>query len=292
MKKGLFFIIMAGALWGTSCLFVHTLAPYGFSSGQMTAMRFIFAFLGMLFYCLLFRRASLRMHRRDLPLFLICGASLFGTASFYFESMQLTTSSTAVVLMYLAPVPIMLVSVLFFGERFSVKKGIAVAAMLIGCALVAGVIGNFKPDTLGVVMGLLSAASYAIYNIFNKLEARRGIDPYCSTLYTFLFSSLIATCLCQPWELPALIGQRPLFLMGIFLVLGLSTGLFPYLLYAISLKSLSVGVASSMSIIEPMTGALLGFIVYRDPLTVPSLVGILLIICAVFLLGSGETKHA
>ncbi len=289
MKKGLFLIVMAGIMWGTSCVFVNLFAPYGFSSAQMTTMRIGLSFVGMLLYCLIFNRRALRVDPRHIILFVICGITLFGTAAFYYEAMQLTSVATAVMLMYISPVPIMIISVLFLGEKFTGKKGIAVALMLVGCAFVAGVIGNFKPNTLGVIMGLLSAAAYTVYNVFTKMESRKKIDPVSSTLYTFLFATVCALIVCKPWEIPGLIAQNPLFLAPMFLVHSTVTCLLPYLLYSISLKRLSVGIASALSIIEPMSGALLGFLVYRDRLTPSTLLGIVLIVGSVFLLGISES---
>ncbi len=275
-------------MWGTSCLFVSWFAPYGFTSGQMTTCRMTIAFAILFTYCLIFRRDAIKIKPKDLLLYFACGAMMFATATFYYESMQLTTASTAVVLMYISPVPIMIISVLCLGESFSVKKGIATGAMLIGCALVAGIIGNFKPNFVGLLMGLLSAVSYTAYNIFNKVSAKRNTDPFTASLYTYMFAAICALILCKPWEIPAIIAENPKVIIPGLILHGLVTCLLPYLIYTISLKFLSVGIASCMSIIEPMTGALLGFIVFKDPLSVPTILGIILIIASVFLLGVSE----
>ncbi len=291
MKKGLVLIALAGVMWGSSCVFVNFFAPYGFDSRNMTAIRMTVSFLGLLAVCLCTDRGALRIRRaKDLLLFVGCGTSMFATAAFYYEAIRLTTASTAVVLMYLSPVPIMLFSVLFFQERFTARKGVAVGLMLVGCALVSGIIGSFKPHPLGIGMGLLSAASYTAYNLFNKLAARRGIDPFCTTVYTFLFAALCALLFGKPWELPALLAQRPGLLIPTALLHAVVTCLGPYLLYSISLKTLSVGVASSLSIIEPMSASLLGILLYKDPLTPFSLLGMLLVIASVLLLGIGEKE--
>ncbi len=288
MKKGLPLIITAGIMWGMSCVFVNFFAPYGFKSGHMVTMRMLFAFLGLLIYCAIFDRKALKFKWRDLPLFILCGASMCATATFYYESMQLTSASTAVVLMYLSPVPIMLLSVLFLGEKFNLKKGIATGLMIVGCALVAGIVGGFRPNALGIVMGLLSAASYTVYCLFNKLSARRKIDPFSTSLYTFLFAAITALLTGRPWEMLPLIGERPFVFLPMFLLHSLVTCLLPYLFYTISLKYISVGVSAALCIIEPMTGALLGFLVYGDPLGFANISGIILIIAAVFLLGISE----
>ncbi len=288
MKKGIILIVIAGFMWGTAGIFVNFLSPFGFSSQQMTATRLFVSFLGMFIYCLIFNRKAFRTKAKDLLLYVVCGLTLYGTAAFYYESMQLTSVSISVMLMYISPVPIMLLSVLFLGERFNFKKGIAVLTMLIGCALVAGVFGADKPSLLGVMMGLLSAAAYTVYNIFTKLEAKRQIAPVTSTLYAFFFAMVTAAVFCRPWEIPSLIAQKPLPILPVLLVHSMMTCLLPYFLYSISLKRLSVGVASALSIIEPMSGALIGVLVFWERLTVYTICGILLVVFSVVLLAFSE----
>ena len=55
------YIILAGVLWGTSGIFVHYLAPLGFTSYQMTATRAIVSFLCILTYVLCRNRSLLRI---------------------------------------------------------------------------------------------------------------------------------------------------------------------------------------------------------------------------------------
>ncbi len=289
MKKGFTFIILAGVFWGSSGVFSSLLSQYGFSAFQITAMRISSAFLMLFIYCLIAHREALRATKRELLLCLLSGISLFGTAGCYFTSMRMTSISTAVVLMYIAPVPVMIFSVLFLGERLTAKKTVASVLMLVGCALVAGIIGDFKPDFLGVLLGLLSGISYASYNILTKIEVRCGIRPMTATLYTFLFAALSSVIFCRVWEIPALVAQNTAFTLTTAVACGLLTCVLPYMLYSYSLKVLPVGTASALSIVEPMSASIIGFIVYREAASVFSLCGIGLIIFSVLLLGLSES---
>ncbi len=293
MKKGFAFIIAAGILWGSSGVFSNLLSQYGFSAFQITALRISSAFLMLFAYCLITHRDALRVSKRELLLCIFSGICLFGTAGCYFASMQMTSISTAVVLMYISPVPVMIFSVMFFGEKLTPKKAVASALMLVGCALVAGIIGDFKPNIFGVALGVLSGLAYAAYNILTKIEVRRGIKPMTATLYTFLFAALSAIIFCRVWELPALIAQNAAFTLPTAVACGLFTCVLPYILYSHSLKILPVGTASALSIIEPMSASVIGFIVYREAASVFSLCGIGLIIFSVLLLGLSESnkKH-
>ena len=87
MKKAFLYIILAGIFWGTSGIFVHYLAPYGFSSLQMTFVRGAVSFIGMLLYVLICRRRALRVRALDLLCCVFIGITLFLTGSCYFTSM-------------------------------------------------------------------------------------------------------------------------------------------------------------------------------------------------------------
>lgn len=283
-KQAILFIVIAGVLWGTSGIFVHLLAPYGYSALQMTALRGTVALFCMLAFVLMRNRGALRVNPRHLPLFLGIGISLFGTAACYFVSMQHTSVATAVVLMYTAPVYVLIFSVLFLKERLSVLKVLAVAGMLIGCALVSGIVGGLRFDPLGILMGVLAGVAYGGYNILTKIALQKKASPFSTTLYGFLFMSVIALSCCQPLEILSHTEKRPALLIPLILALGLVTYIIPYTLYTLAMRVLPAGTTSALGIMEPMSATLFGIFLLNEPITPFSVVGIVLILgCAVLL---------
>ena len=290
MKRTAFFlIILAGVLWGTSGIFVHLLVPYGFSSAQMTFFRALVSALSILVCILLKRRSLLRVRADLLLLYAASGLGFFGTATGYFYSMQATSVSTAVMLMYTAPILVMLFSVLFFGEKLTVKKGVCVLAMFGGCILVSGGIGGLRFDLFGICIGLLSGISYSAYNILTKAAMRRGGDPTAATFYCFAFATGIAFFTCDPASLPARIALAPTQTTLLLLALGIFTCVLPYLLYSLSLKTLPAGTASALAIVEPMSATIFSVVLFHEPLDLSATVGILLILGAVTLLSKNES---
>ena len=120
--RSFLFVILTGILWGTSGIFVNRMATFGLSSFQMTALRGAVSCLGLWGFALIFDRSLLRVRLRQLLLLAAIGASLFGTSGFYFWSLQASSISTAVVLMYTAPVIVMIFSVAFLGEKITKLK--------------------------------------------------------------------------------------------------------------------------------------------------------------------------
>ncbi len=288
MKRAFIYIILAGILWGTSGFFVKALSPYGFTAPQMSFFRATVSLAVIGGFAAFFDRSVFRVRGRDLPLLIAGGVSLFGTGTAYYASMQMTSVSTAVVLMYTAPILVMLYSVTFLGEKLTWLKGISVGGMLAGCGLVSGIIGGMRFDLVGVLVGLLSGISYAAYNIFTKLQMRRGIAPLTATFYCFLTAACVSFFACDPASIPTRIAKAPLPVTLLILGIGVITYVLPYFFYTNSLKVLPVGTASALGIVEPMAATVFSILFFHERITVASACGILLILGSIFLLSRSK----
>jgi drug/metabolite transporter (DMT)-like permease len=282
------FIILAGIGWGTSPIFVHYLAPYGFTSQQMTAVRGTVSFICMLLYVLISNRKLFKIRFKDLILCAFVGATLFGSAFCYYTAMQMTSASTAVVLMYTAPIYVMLFSVLFLGERFSKGKVVALIMMLLGCCLVSGIITGLKFNVWGILVGILTSFVYAAYNILTKVSMQRKLHAITVTLYSFMFMCIIALSICKPLDLIENIASAPLPTIPLCIGLAVATFVLPFFLFTWSMKYLPAGIASALSVVEPMAATVFSAVLFLEIPDIPSIIGILLILAAVYLLGRSE----
>ena len=290
--KAFIYIILAGILWGTSGLFVNFIKPYGLTSLQMTAARGAISFLAMLIYAVIYslikkKSGLFKFKPINFLFFIPIGITLFSTAALYYSSMQLTSVSTAVVLMYMAPVYVMIFSVIFLKERLSTLKVISLIAMLLGCCLVSGLIGGIKFDLIGIILGFLSGISYAIYNIITKIALKKN-DAVFTTAWSFLFMAVIAAVSSKPHEIFTIASKDPLPVIPLLLGLGIATFVTPYFLYTLAMRDLPAGTAAALGIIEPMAATVFSIIFLNEKLTVLPAIGIILILLAVFMLGKAE----
>ena len=286
MKKTSFiYIIAAGIMWGTSGIFVKFLTPYGYSSLDLTALRGIISFIFFLTYAAIRERSAFKTNLTQLLYFLGIGLALFGTAGFYFLSMQATSISTAVVLMYTAPIYVTVFSALFLGEEFSKSKIMSLVMMFAGCCLVSGIIGGMKFDALGILFGVISGLSFASYNILTKMCMQKSISPISANLYGSAFMMIIALCFSSPKRIVASTAQEPLLLLPAVLALGLVTFVLPYLFYALGMKDLHAGTASILSTVEPLSACIFGIVLFDEKPNIFSDIGIALILFAIVLLG-------
>ncbi len=286
MKKQAFvYIFLASLGWGMSGVFVYFLSPYGFTSFQMTGARGIVSFLCMLAYAMIYDRRSFRINLSELVIFVFNGVALFCTAAFYYTSMQLSSVSTAVVLMYSAPIYVMLFSVLFLGEHFSAPKLFSVGLVVFGCVLVSGIVSDLSTDAFGILFGVMSGVAYAAYNILTKISMRRGSNPASANLYTFMSVSAIALVFADPLGTVATAASAPGVTVPLLAGIGIVTFVLPYFLYTMAMKSLPAGVAASLAILEPMIATVISVVFLGDRLDILKTLGIILILTAVFLLG-------
>lgn len=291
MKKLSFvLVIIAGILWGTSTIFVYWMAPMGFSSLQMTFVRALVTFFAMAVYVLIKDRGLFKLRLKELLLFICSGVAFFGTASCYYKSMQMTSASTAVVLMYTAPVLVMIYSVAFLGERLTRLKILSVAGMFLGCFLVSGIIGGLKYNIPGILIGLLSGISYSAYNVFTKIQMKNGSNPIKAVLYSFLVATVLSALVSEPLAIEGIVMSKPITAVLLMAGIGICTCVLPYFMYTMALEHLSAGTASAMGIIEPMAATVLSVVFLGERLTIPALCGIILILASVYLISKAEAE--
>lgn len=281
-------IVGAGILWGAMGIFVRHLQTLGLTALQISAVRLTVAaivFLGALFFS---GKEKRRIEAKDLGWFALTGViSVFLMSVFYFSAISLSSMAVAAILLYTAPFFVLLVSVICFGEPMTVSKAVALAAAFVGCVLVTG---TGKASFWGIIVGILSAVSYASYSIFGTVLLKK-YTPLTVTAYSFLFAAAGALVVCN---LPEVIvkltaagkgGSTAVWCFGI----GIVTAAAPFSLYTAGLRRTPAGKAAILAFVEPMVAAVLGAAVFHEALGIGGILGIVLIIGAVCIL-NGKTE--
>ncbi len=279
-----FLVILAGVFWGSMGIFVRALGKYGFSPVQIVCIRVT---LAALLFCAILPagRSGARPALRDLPLFLGLGLGsiLFFTVC-YFYSISVMSLSAAAILLYTSPVWIMLMSVAFFREKITAVKLISLALAFGGCALVSGFSGKGL-TAAGILAGLGSGIGYGLYSILGTVALRR-FSPYAVTAGAFLTAAAGSWVICRPGEMLSKFAAAPSLpqLFGLCVLTAIVTAVIPFLSYTLGLRNLEASRAGILATVEPMTAAVVGILVFSEPVTALSALGIALILSAVVLL--------
>lgn len=277
-------ILLSGIFWGLMGLFVRTFSAYGFGSAHVAFLRLGVGALIFAVIMLIKDRKLFYIKLRDLPIFLglgVCSLSFFTVC--YFKAIEMMSLASAAILLYTSPIWVMLMSALFFKEKLTGRKLLALAMAFGGCVLVSGIDGGGM-SMKALLCGLGAGFGYALYSIFGTV-ALRHYDTLTVTFYGFMFGALGCFAAGSPAALAASFASAPTVTMLWFVpTAALVSAVIPYLAYTQGLKTVEAGKASVIATIEPVVAALVGIVLYHEVLSISAKLGIILVLDAILLL--------
>ena len=291
--KAYFYIVTAAVLWGIISIFMSALSKMGLNSIGTAAVRFIISALLMSAYYVLKDRTKFRIKIKDFWLFLGTGiAGLLFFSLCYFVTINNIGVAFAVVFLYTAPIFVSIISAIAFKEAMGKTKIISVIITFIGCIFVSEMLSaNEKIGLTSLLVALGAGFGYGLYTIFCKALILRNYESETITLYTFIVSSVGILPLLPYGNLECIMNPQGILWA---VLLALFSAVVPYLLYSKGLELVDASVASVLSTIELVVGAVVGFVVFKEQLSISKIIGILLILVAVnlgyFVIRKGKDK--
>jgi len=287
MGKHRLFILAAAFLWGGTGVYFKELSARGAEPIQIVLMRTSIAMLGLGILLLCTNRISFRIHLKDLWCFI--GTGMLSLLLFnwcFFRAVEEVGMAVAGVLLYTAPAIVTVLSALLFKEKLKLPGWGVLAVILLGCALVSGIVGSTSGTNItGILYGLGAGFGYALYSIFGRYSLIRGYSPQTITFYTFMFCTLgcIPVVAAATGPSPQLLASDPSVWM-FALALGSLGCLFPYLLYTKGLSGVTGATASMTAAFEPVVAALFGVFLYSEILSLWQGAGMALVLGGIILL--------
>ena len=254
--------------------------------------RAVSAFVLLLIALVVFRRSDLRARLRDVPFFAVFGVAGLAMVHFtYFKTISLTNVATAILLEYLAPVIVLVVSVVFLRHRFSWSLPAGVALSVTGCALVVGAFGGggIVVSPAGIAWGLASAVFFALYSIMGTVAAGR-FSPYTTLVWGLGFASIFWVAVLGPGPLVRLFSQ-PQTAIAVLLMAVVST-VVPFAAFLIALGHIAPTNATVTSTVEPVIAGIGAFFLFGESLSPTQIVGGLLVLSAIVVVQSADRSVA
>ena len=266
----------------------------GLSAFRLTQIRTMGAFLVLFLYVYLKNKSSLRINRKELPIFIAFG--LFGFAAvnlFYFLAIQRLNVGVALIIEFTAPIWIVL------WMRFIQKKIVSklmwwgLVIGLTGLVLIAQVWRGLTLDGLGVTFALLDAFALALYFLVG--EKLVGVKSSEATMAWGFGVSSAFFAIIQPWwtfpfeELGRVVGLTgrlagisipTYYLILWIIVLGTAV---PYFLVLNGLRGLSAATSSSIGMLEPVFGGIFAWIFLYEKLNFIQSVGAVVVLIGIYL---------
>jgi len=284
-NRGYWFVFLAACLWGTNGT-AQVLAPEAAQPLIIGTLRI--ALGGLTLLAIAWFRGVLRDEQRW-PFW----PTLFGALSmaayqlFFFAGVERTGVAVGTIV-GIGSTPILAgpIGYLVRGEKPSRRWLAATLLGLVGCGLLIIVGESIKLDLLGIFLATCAGGSYAIFATASKSLLEKHA-PEAVMAVTFSLGALFV--------LPLLFGAQLNWLaqpngLLVILHLGVVTAALAYILFAHGLRQVKVATAATLTLAEPLTAGLLGFFFLRELLTLPALLGILLIFAGLVVL-STEQAH-
>lgn len=284
-------IIIAGLFWGSMGIFVRHLGDLGFTSIQIASLRLSCAAIIYVLILLVKDRKGFRIALKDIPLFLGLGllSILFFTYC-YFTAIQIMTMSTAAILLYTSPIWVMLMSCIFFKEKLTVPKVIALILAFAGCAFVSGIGGDSKLTVFGILVGLGSGIGYGLYSILGTVALRK-YSTYTVTTYTFIVAGLGSFLVADTPDMISKIQATNVpETLGFVLLTSVITAVIPYLLYTLGLSKTIASRAAILATVEPVAATVFGLVVMKEQVSLLAFIGIIFVLGAIVVLNLKFSK--
>lgn len=297
--KSILFVLIAGCLWGCMGLLVRPLNnEIALSSMDIVAIRafetFGLTLIGLPFLSKLNHsnaKTDIKIKLKDIWVFI--GTGIVSVVFFnfcYFNTIIYTSLSVAAIMLYTAPIFVMLISAVVFKDKMTLKKVVALVLAFMGCAVVTGAVtGNMVVNSGGIILGLGAGVGYALYSIFGKFATDRGYSSLTITLYTFLFASLGVLPFVSIKGIIQKFESNPSVVGYAFILIVITTFL-PYIFYTAGLAGMEPGKAAIVACVEPVMATFVGLIFYKEKIELITYIGVALVVGAIVLINiSGKS---
>ena len=273
-------MVLSAVLFGTMPLLTKIAYAYGSNTYTVAFWRFAFGTVTVALIIALSPKLTFRVtaaeFRRLALLSVFCGV----TPLLLYSSYRYVSSGLATTLHFTYPVSVMVLGTLFFRTKLRGRQLVCLAI----CA--AGIICFYQPGQNegleGMAIAVLSGVTFALYIL---LLGKSGLSHLPMLTISFWISLLCTAeigvfsavsgklIVAMPWQAWAAVALLGVFVAALAQVL-FQTGVF----LCGEVK------ASLLSTFEPLTGVVIGILVFREALTVRIAAGIVLILLAAVLL--------
>lgn len=278
--SGVFYAVVSSASFGLIPLFSISLMDTGIAMPSILFYRFAVAAAIMAIVVLLTGR-NFRIERRYMPSVAWLSVLYAVTAILLLASYRDIPSGVATTIHFLYPLAVTLIMSMFFKERATITTLIAVGVSLAGVALLTWgnhSVGDYKH---GVLLVLVTVATYAIYIVGVMKSRASRVDSVVLTFYVLMLGALIfflyALATSGVDSIHRWSNWRDI------VMLALLCTVLSDLTLILAIKRIGSTMTSILGSMEPMTAVIVGVLYFDERFDTTSVIGLLLIVVAVVL---------
>ncbi|QSB16865.1 EamA family transporter [Natronosporangium hydrolyticum] len=284
-------VLIAAVLWGTTGT-TQALAPADATTLAVAATRLGIGGFTMFAWALLAKGAAGMLAcwgRSTWRLTLIGIGAVAAYQTLFFSAVRDTGVAVGtLVAIGSAPLVTGLLGIAL-AERVNRAWGIATAVTIVGLGMLLIPNGTAAVSLPGVGYAFGAAVSYSTYVVVSRMLLARAVDGQVVVGTMFGLASiplLVATSGSgYGW-----LGNGAGLLAGLWLGLGATA--IPYLVWIRGLRTTPAATATTVSLAEPLTASLLGLLLLREPTTMWTIAGMIVIVAGLAITGWSAADRA
>lgn len=287
--KGYLYAVMASCLYAMISVLGKLILHQGTDPFVLILYQYVAATGALAVGIGLFNRKLFRVSRRELKVLAVQGIiGAFGTNVFFYLALKYLNAGITSMLLFTNPIFVTVFFAMTGIKKLRVVNYAALAMAMLGSVLVLDILksGLGTMPAIGIALGMLSAVTYAFYNVYADMRLM-AMNPYTISLYTNLYGILAsgAAVLSLHGAVPA-VDSTSLIYIGMIAVVA---GILPVVFFYRSVAIIGSERTSIVATLELPFTLLIAFLVLSEKLNLFQMGGVLLMLGAAVLLHYGDT---
>ena len=288
MGWGLVFSILAASGFGVMSIVAKLAYDQGLDPPGLLQIRFTVAVPLMALVLWVKDRRLLKPTRPVIIKAFILGCLLYGIQSAtFFVGLTRIPASTSALILYLYPLVVTLLSVLFLGMKPDRVTAVSLGLVAGGCALVFYDAFQRNLDPLGLLLVGIAMVTFSGYMVSAQVFLRRE-NPLQVTFYVIVMAALTFNL----WSGPGQWTGFNLPSLALASLLGIVSTVMAISLLYLAIERIGSAYVSIFSTIEPVVTVTLAWLVLGEPLVAWQLLGMGLIVAGIVLPNLGRARAA
>lgn len=279
--------IAAAICYGTNPLGALKLYAEGMQTNSVLFYRFGLAWV-IIALVMLFRKESLKVTWKEFRALTGLGLLFIISSLTLYLSFHYMAAGVASTILFTYPVMTAVIMAVFFHERITWSTVVSLLLSSVGVALLYWSDSAGALSTIGVLLVLASALSYALYIIVvNRSDLQ--MSSFKINFYVLLYCAMGMLVYSLVAGLPLTLPQTAVswFYVG---WLALVPAIFALVLMVYAAKYVGSTTTAILGALEPLTAVLIGIFVFQEAFTPTLAIGIVLILAAVVIIAAAKKR--
>ncbi|WKS97866.1 EamA family transporter [Gallibacterium anatis] len=285
VSKGFIFGCIGASFYGLNPLFTLPLYELGLSPDSVLFYRFSVASL-ILAFIMQQQKISFSLTKTELVAVIFVGVMFAISSLALFMSYQLIEAGIASTILFIYPLLVAVMMIMFFKERINLITMLAITLVIFGVSMLYQSDDGTSLNPFGVLLVFISALTYAIYIIAVEKSPLHNLPIIKLTFYGLLFSALVFFFRLD-FGVHLQVNDSSQFCINI-IGLAIVPTVLSLILMNQSIQMIGSTTASIIGALEPIAALLVGVLVFHEQMTIRILLGIIAILSAIVLTVSGK----